>query len=84
MFAIAGYLETSTPGGIDEEAPEVMLVGFGIIGGIGLAVIGGVVGIVGLFLPDRNKLFPALGLVINGLVAIGTIFLLCMGLAMGG
>lgn len=79
LFAVAGYMETSTPGGIDEESPVIVLMGLGILGMGFMLLVGAGLGIAALCQSDRNKLFGILGLVLNmlalllfgGLMAIG-------------
>ena len=82
MVVIAGVMEASTPGGVNEEAPAVILLGLCLIGG-GLALLGIVLGIVGLVQANRSKIFAVLGLVFNALVILGVIGLMIVGIAMG-
>ena len=83
MVVLAGVMESRTPGGIDEESPEAMAVGLGIILSGLLAVLGGVLGIVGCSLPNRNKVFAILGTIFNALVVLGLVGLMILGLAAG-
>jgi hypothetical protein len=82
MFVIAGYLEMSTPGGVDENSPTVALVGLGILGFMATALVGAGLGIGGLFQRDRLQLFSILGIVLGGVTLIGTIGLIGLGLSM--
>lgn len=75
LVCYAGYLEMSTPGGVDEKDPKVMLIGVVFLGLMFLDLIAGVLGLAGLFQPDRKKLFPILGLLgsvatVGGVVAL--------------
>lgn len=83
MVAVAGIMESNTPGGVDEDSPEAMMVGLGIILSALLAVLGAVLGIVGCTLPNRNKIFAILGTVFNALVVLGLLGLMVLGLAVG-
>jgi mannose/fructose/N-acetylgalactosamine-specific phosphotransferase system component IIC len=75
----AGILETSTPGGMDENSPQAAIIGLGILGGILLCLVGFALGIAGLFQRDQKKTFPVLGLVIGLLVMVGTAGLFILG-----
>ncbi len=83
MVVVAGIMESRTPGGMDEESPEAMVVGLGIILAGLLAVLGAVLGIVGCTLPNRNKIFAILGAIFNALVVLGLLGLIVLGLAAG-
>ncbi|MBA4029955.1 MAG: hypothetical protein C0478_03535 [Planctomyces sp.] len=76
------YLEMTTPGGIDEEAPEVILIGLAMLGFMGLSILGGAIGLVGLFESERNKLFAILGTLTCAAVFLAPLALIIIGLAM--
>jgi hypothetical protein len=80
MLAIAGVMEASTPGGLDEESPAAMGVGCGMF----IFLLGSLValglGIGALFQQNRNKVFPILGVVLSGLTIFGTLLLMLVGL----
>ena len=84
MFIVAGVMEASTPGGMSEEDPMVMLVGFGILAGGFAMLLGLVFGIAGLFQENRKKIFAILGLLLSlgGILSFGG--LIVLGLAVGG
>lgn len=81
LFAVAGIMETSTPGGINENSPAALIIGLCVIGLIGLAIIALGLGIAGLLQSNRKKLFAVLGTVFSGLQVLGTITLIAIGLA---
>lgn len=83
LVVIAGILETTTPGGIDEDSPIMMLLGVGMIGGLLLNLLGIILGIVGLCLRRRKKLFAVLGVVIGSLVFVGLLFVIVVGAVLG-
>jgi hypothetical protein len=69
---------------LPEDSPQLMLLGFGVIG-IGLSeLFAAIFGFVALFQPDRKKIFAILGLVFS----IGAILLfgglVILGLMVGG
>lgn len=74
LFAVAGYMESQSPGGMNEEDPTTMLLGLALIAaGMG-QFLAFILGAVGLFQPNRKKIFAVLG----------TIFSLLAVLAFGG
>lgn len=74
LFGVAGYMEAQSPGGMSEDDPTTMLLGVALIaGGMG-QFLAFILGAVGLFQPNRKKIFAILG----------TIFSLLAILAFGG
>jgi hypothetical protein len=82
LIAAAGYMEASSPDGIDEESPVVVLLGLAMIGDIGLHVLGVALGLAGLVHPCRSKIFSVLGLSFNAVVILGFCGIMALGLAM--
>lgn len=80
--AIAGVIDASTPGGMQEDSAAAIIVGLGMIAVFGLVVVGGGIGAVALFQSDRNRLFAILGVVVNALIVVGICGLMAIGLAM--
>jgi hypothetical protein len=83
LVVIAGVMESSNPGGMDDKDPKVAVLGLLLLGGLFLALVGAILGVVGLFDPNRKKLFAILGLIFNGLILGLVLLLLVIGLAMG-
>lgn len=81
LVVIAGVMEASTPGGMDEESPELIVVGLAIIGMVVLNVVAFGLGIGGMFQKDRKKLYAVLGMSFATLTVIGTIALILFGLS---
>lgn len=79
IVAIAGMIEVSTPGGMDENSPEAILIGLGLFAGLGVAILGIGLGIGGL-MQRRKKLFAVLGVLISLFVTCGVAGLLVLGL----
>ncbi len=84
LFALIGvgvYQETSTPGGLPEDSPVVMLVGLALLGLIGLEFVAAGLGIAALFQEDRKKSLAILGILfslgmlcaIAGLLVLGSV-----------
>lgn len=66
--------------------PEVVaaaVVGCGMMVGGTIAFIGVILGMIGLFLPNRRRLWPILGVCTNGVLVLGVILLLLLG-TLGG
>lgn len=82
LFVVAGVMEASTPGGLDEESPQAVAVGLGIIGtGFG-NLVGLILGIAGLCQSGRMKVFAAIGVLLNGFILAGTAATIALGLSM--
>jgi hypothetical protein len=73
-------MDATTPGGIDEEAPEVMVVGLVMIAVVGMSVLGIGLGLAGVLHVGRLRTFGILGLVFNMLVLVGLVGLMVVGL----
>ncbi len=65
-----------------EDDPQIIAVGCGILASLPLAMIGGLLGLIGLFQPDRNRLFAILGCIFAVLEVGGVGALLLIGLLM--
>lgn len=83
LFAVAAMMETSTPGGMDEESIGAMLVGLALFALLGLDLLAMGLGIAGLLHAGRRKVFAILGLCVCVATVLGTLFLLLLGLAAG-
>lgn len=81
-FVLAGILEETTPGGIDEESPAAFIIGLAILGLLSLTMVALGLGIAGFVQRNCSKLFPILGTVFSAAVLLGTLFLLLVGLMM--
>lgn len=80
VFGIAGYLEHTMEGGMTEESPAAALVGLAMMGDGLLILLGAGLGVAGLFQADRKKLFSILGLMMNGMIILGTAGLMVIGM----
>lgn len=84
LVVIAGMMEASTPGGINEESPAAIMLGLAIIGMVVLNVIAFGLGIGTMFQSDRKKLFGVLGMTFSGLTIVGIISLIMFGMSIDG
>ena len=82
LLVIAGIMESRTPGGMDENSPEAMILGLLLIGGVVISLVGGVLALAGLVQGERSKVLPILGLGFNGIIIVGVIGVIIIGLLM--
>lgn len=79
LFIIAGVIELSTPGGIDEDSAQAIVIGLAII----FCVLGELVavglGIAAVCQDNRNKVFGILGLVFSSSIALATVLMIALG-----
>ncbi len=83
LFVIAGMIEVSTPGGMDEHSAEAIIIGFIIIFLVLTSLIALGLGIGGLCQKERKKIFAILGTTISTLMILGTLALIAIGAAVG-
>lgn len=84
MLIIAGVMEATTPGGIDDKSASAIILGLLLIGGLLINLAGAAFGIVGLLARDRKKVLAIIGLIFNLIVIIGMVGIMALGLLMGG
>ncbi len=82
-FVIAGAIEATTPGGMDEESVTAVLVGLALITFLFASLVSLGLGIGGLFQKERKKVFAILGTIFSGAIILVTAALIAIGLAMG-
>ena len=83
VIVIAGVMEASTPGGMDEESAGAVMVGLFLFAFLGAALVALGLGIGGLLQKERKKIFAILGTVFSSVSLVVTIFIMILGLAMG-
>lgn len=79
LVVIAGIMSVTEPGGVDANAPQMIILGLFLIAGMLAALAGVVLAIVGLVERNRYRVFPMLGLAVNGLIVLGVIGLMVVG-----
>ncbi|MFG0263445.1 MAG: hypothetical protein ACF788_13720 [Novipirellula sp. JB048] len=84
VILLAGFVEASTPEGINEESALAVIMGLSIFAMVGMNILGIGLGVAGVCQADRARLFAILGLVFNGVVILGVIALMAIGVAIGG
>ena len=83
LIALAGVMEATTPGGINEESASAILVGLFLFAFLFVALVALGLGIGGLLQKDRKKVFAVLGTVFSSVTIVGTLFVMMVGLAIG-
>ena len=79
LIAIAGVIEVTTPGGMDESSAIAVVIGLSIFGCILVDLVALGLGIGGLIQKNRSKIFSILGTIFSALTIIGIIFVMVMG-----
>jgi hypothetical protein len=82
LIVIAGFIEASTPGGMDEESVIAVIIGLFILAFLGAAFLGLGLGIAGLLQMQRKKVFAILGTIFSAAALLGTMFIIALGLTM--
>lgn len=83
LVVLAGVVESSTPGGMDENSPEAMLIGLLLFAFMGGALLGLGLGIGGLLQSNRTKTVAVIGTVISAVTLVGSVAIILLGLAIG-
>jgi hypothetical protein len=83
LCAIAGIMETTAPGGIDENSPVMIVLGLLLIGGLFVELLAVALGVAGLFERRRMKVFAVLGAALGAIALLGGVFLVILGLVAG-
>jgi membrane glycosyltransferase len=81
-FVYAGMLGMEAGGQPSETDPRVMAVGLAITACGALLLLGGLLGVAGLFVGERRRLFAWIGTILCGLPLLLAIALMVLGLAM--
>jgi len=82
LLIIAGVMESKTPGGLDEDDPATIILGSLLIGGAVMSFVGIALAVAGFVQGGRSKIFPILGLALNGMIIVGVIGIIIIGLLM--
>lgn len=82
-IAIAGVMEATTEGGMPEDSPVTIMVGFGILFCAAVGMVAVALGIASLFQADRKKIFGILGLVFSAATIVVIIALIVVGTMIG-
>ena len=80
LIVAAGVMEASTPGGLDEESVEAVVIGLLMFLFLGLTMVALGLGIAGIVQKGRKKLFAILGTIFSSLTILLTAFILIIGM----
>lgn len=80
LLIVAGVLEATTPGGMNEESVEAIVVGLLLFAFIGTALIATGLGIAGLCQKQRKKIFAILGTIFSLVTVVSTVSLISFGM----
>ncbi len=80
LFALAGAMETSKPGGMNERSTQAVVLGLLVISVLFVNLVAVGLGVAGLFQKERKKVFAILGTIFSGITVILTVALLIIGL----
>lgn len=79
LIVLAGVMDATTPGGIDENSAEAIILGLFLIAFLILDFIGIGLGIGGLCQKNRNKIFAVLGVIFTALTILLTLAIMIVG-----
>lgn len=79
LIMVAGIVSEMCADQMQNDSALVLGLGVLILGCLLAAVFGVVLGIVGLFEPDRNRTFPILGTIFSSLGGVAVILLMTIG-----
>lgn len=80
LFGTAGYIQTTTPGGMDGAPGAALIVGIFFFICMFLTLLSLALGIAGLFQKLKKKIFAILGTIFSGLIIAMTAILMVIGL----
>ena len=83
VFFIAVMINLNQNAPLPDNDPRMVMLGFGFLAGLAFAVLGLVLGFVGIG-QNSGTIFAVLGIVFNGLILVGVLGLMVVGLAVGG
>jgi hypothetical protein len=83
LVGIAGFLQATTPGGLDENSAAAVIIGLLLFAFVGALLVALGLGIGGLVQKERKKIYAVLGTVFATAFLLIMIFILILGLSMG-
>ena len=79
LIVTAGVIEAASESGMDENSPEALVLGAGIIGLLLVDVLAIGLGIGGVVQSNRKKIFAVLGIVFAAITIVLTVVLMILG-----
>ena len=83
MLIIAGVVESASPGGMDPDSGEAILIGLGLIASAAAGFLGLGLGIAGLVQPQRQRVYPIIGSILSAGLLLVCAGLMLLGLIIG-
>lgn len=79
LVVIAGIIETTTPGGMEETSMSAILLGLGLMLTALMQLVAFGLGVAGALQADRRRVFAVLGLVFSIGSMLGVVLLMVIG-----
>lgn len=79
LIVVAGVIETTTPGGMEETSMSAILVGLSLMCTALMQLVSFGLGVAGALQADRRRVFAILGLVISIGSILGVVLLMIIG-----
>ncbi len=83
LVVILGVLESTTPGGLDEDSAVTIILGLLVIFSLFLDLVAFGLGIAGIFQHRRKKMFAILGAIFSGFTLLIVVALTVVGIVLG-
>ena len=83
FLLLATYIETATPGGMDEASALAIIFGILILLIFIANLFGAVFGFIGVFQTSKKKVFPVIGAFLNLIILFGLIGIILFGVLVG-
>ncbi|MEL7085466.1 MAG: hypothetical protein AAF268_04885 [Cyanobacteria bacterium P01_A01_bin.3] len=80
LLLVAGFVESRTPGGVASTELEARFIGLVAVGLFALDILAFILGVIGLFQRDRQKIFPILGTALSGIILAIMLAIVMIGL----
>jgi hypothetical protein len=80
LILVGVYLESATPGGMQEDSSISVIFGLFLILIIPVSFLGAVLGFIGIFQTSKKKIFPVSGAFLNSLLFGGMIVAILFGI----
>lgn len=80
LFGTIWVMGSSSEDAFDENSILLAILGFGILGATGCTFFGGLIGLIGVAIPNGKKIFAIIGMILNGLIFLAIASIMVFGL----